>query len=211
MSRIQLVLCTVIALTAGACASSTAVPRPFPGAPVARTSTPPPNTPPAIGTPETESADADAPLAPVALLAPPPVAPPPPLMMHGYDGRVLAGYALEFQGFPYRFGGADPTGFDCSGFVQYVFGQYGINVPRVVDEQWHVGKKIKPSKIRPGDLLFFATQGSDASHVAIAVDEDRFVHAPNSDGVIRVEGLGSGYWGARYLGARRITSSINTN
>jgi cell wall-associated NlpC family hydrolase len=131
--------------------------------------------------------------------------------MHGYDGRLLADYALAFQGFPYRFGGADPTGFDCSGFVQYIFGQYGINVPRVVDEQWQVGKKIKPSKIQPGDLLFFSTNGSGASHVAIAVDEERFVHAPNSDGVVRVEALSSAYWGSRYVGARRIKSSISAN
>jgi len=120
---------------------------------------------------------------------------------------------MGFRGVPYRLGGADPAGFDCSGLVQYVFAQYGISVPRIVEEQYEVGDKIKPRDIRPGDLIFFNTQtwGHGASHVGIAIDRDTFVHAPNSSGVVRVEPIGSGYWGSRYLGARRITASTTTN
>ncbi|HEV3216419.1 MAG TPA: NlpC/P60 family protein, partial [Vicinamibacterales bacterium] len=63
----------------------------------------------------------------------------------------------------------------------------------------------------PGDLLFFSTTGPGATHVAIALDSQRFVHAPNSTGVVRVETLSSGYWSARYVGARRITNSVSAN
>jgi cell wall-associated NlpC family hydrolase len=91
-----------------------------------------------------------------------------------------------------------------------VFAQYGIDVPRIVEEQYGVGDKVKPSEIKPGDLLFFNTKrrGDDASHVAIALGGDVFVHAPNSSGVVRVEALSSTYWGSRYIGARRIARPI---
>ncbi len=125
-------------------------------------------------------------------------------------GRALAEFALGFRGVPYRLGGADPGGFDCSGLVQYVFAQYGIDVPRIVEEQYGVGDKVKPSEIKPGDLIFFNTKrrGDDASHVAIAIGGDGFVHAPNSTGVVRVETLSSTYWGSRYIGARRIAPPV---
>ncbi len=115
---------------------------------------------------------------------------------------------------PYRLGGADPSGgFDCSGLVQYVFAQYGVWVPRVVEEQYQFGEKIKDKDVKPGDLLFFATNGEwdSASHVAIAIGEERFVHAPNSRGVVRVEALTSEYWGAHYVGARRFAGSETSN
>ena len=117
------------------------------------------------------------------------------------------------RGVPYRLGGSDPNGFDCSGLVQYVFAQYGIAVPRIVEEQWEIGRKVKAEHVQPGDLLFFNTKGrgNDASHVAIAIGGDSFVHAPNSTGVVRVETLWSSYWGSRYIGARRITASATSN
>jgi cell wall-associated NlpC family hydrolase len=120
---------------------------------------------------------------------------------------------MGFRGVPYRPGGADPAGFDCSGLVQYVFAQYGIAVPRIVEEQYEFGDKVKPADIRPGDLIFFNTKrrGDGASHVGIAIGQDTFVHAPNSAGVVRVETLGSSYWGSRYIGTRRIAASINTD
>lgn len=133
------------------------------------------------------------------------------LTAHRYDGRAVAEFALGFRGVPYREGGADPTGFDCSGLVQYVFAQYGIVVPRVVEQQYQVGNKIHPSDIKPGDLLFFSTKGPGASHVAIAIGERRFVHAPNSTGVVRVEALTSSYWRSRYIGTRRVTPSTTSD
>ena len=114
-------------------------PRPFPGAPVASAPRAPRATPGASATAPEDGATADGPLAPDAPDAP--IA-PGSLTAHRYDGRAVAEYALAFRGVPYRSGGATPAGFDCSGLVQYVFAQYGINVPRIVEEQWHVGDKI---------------------------------------------------------------------
>lgn len=119
--------------------------------------------------------------------------------------------ALGFRGVPYRLGGSGPAGFDCSGLVQYVFAQYGIAIPRIVEEQYRAGERVKPTKIKPGDLLFFDTKGAGATHVAIAIGENQFVHAPTSTGVVRVEALSSAYWGSRYVGARRITDPTGTN
>ena len=123
----------------------------------------------------------------------------------GFDGYALAGTALSLRGTPYRNGGADPNGFDCSGFTQFVFSQYGLSLPREVREQYRVGKSVKPQELAPGDILFFTTTDPGASHVAIAIGGDQFVHAPSSTGVVRVEHLSSSYWSPRYLGARRLT------
>ncbi|HEY2908374.1 MAG TPA: C40 family peptidase [Vicinamibacterales bacterium] len=160
-----------VAAMASACASTGAVPKPFPGAPVARH-------------------DGASPVLPGAPAA--------------FDSYALTSTALSFRGAPYRNGGGDPTGFDCSGFTQFVFGQYGIRLPRAVKEQFQVGKSVKPSEVAPGDLLFFATTDTEASHVGIAVGGDEFVHAPSSKGVVRVERLSQSYWSQRFIGARRV-------
>jgi cell wall-associated NlpC family hydrolase len=111
---------------------------------------------------------------------------------------------LSLRGTPYRNGGSDPTGFDCSGFTQYVFAQYGVALPRGVREQFLLGKPINTAELSPGDLLFFATTDPAASHVGILVGGDEFVHAPSSTGVVRVEHLSASYWSQRFLGARRL-------
>jgi len=110
--------------------------------------------------------------------------------------------AMGLLGAPYRLGGADTSGFDCSGFVQYVLRQHGIGMPRTVIEQFGVGAGAPD--VEPGDLVFFQTLGSSASHVGIMIDAESFVHAPNSRGVVRVERLDAPYWSFRYLGARRV-------
>ena len=110
-----------------------------------------------------------------------------------FDGYALVGTALSFRGVPYRNGGGDPQGFDCSGFTQYVFGQYGVALPREVREQFEKGRAVTPDEVAPGP-----------THVGIAIGGDEFVHAPSSTGVVRVERLGSSYWAPRYLGARRL-------
>jgi cell wall-associated NlpC family hydrolase len=123
----------------------------------------------------------------------------------GY-GYALAGTALGLRGTPYRNGGADPSiGFDCSGLVRYVFEQHGVSVPRSVGDLFRSGRSIEPTALQPGDLVFFDTKGAGASHVGILIGRDEFVHAPSTNGVVRVERIGGGYWGARFVGARRIT------
>jgi cell wall-associated NlpC family hydrolase len=121
------------------------------------------------------------------------------------DTYALVGTALQLRGAPYRNGGADPFGFDCSGFTQYVFAQYNIALPRAVRDQFGIGRRIELGELAPGDLVFFSTTEPGASHVAIAIGPDEFVHAPSTTGVVRVERLSSTYWAPRYLGARRIT------
>jgi cell wall-associated NlpC family hydrolase len=107
------------------------------------------------------------------------------------------------RGVPYRNGGADPSGFDCSGLVWYAFEQHGIQVPRTVAEQFDGGEKVKANHLEPGDLVFFETTGHKASHVGVFVGEGEFVHAPSARGEVRVERLASPYWSRRYVGARR--------
>jgi cell wall-associated NlpC family hydrolase len=120
------------------------------------------------------------------------------------DGYAIAGTALGLRGSPYRNGGSDPTGFDCSGFVWYVFARHGISVPRTVAGQFKAGSSVTVDALQPGDLVFFNTGGSDATHVGMIIGGDEFVHAPSSRGEVRVEHLGSSYWRTRYAGARRI-------
>jgi cell wall-associated NlpC family hydrolase len=119
-------------------------------------------------------------------------------------GQSVAAAALAYQGTPYRFGGADPSGFDCSGLVQYVFRQYGIAAPRSASEQFRAGRAVRRGRIEPGDLVFFNVDGREASHVGIAIARDQFVHAPKERGVVRVESLDASYWRERFAGARRL-------
>lgn len=175
-----------------ACASTSAyAPRPFPGAPVVPAAPP---GPPGIEGP----ASAVPPAASAAPAGPAAVSP-------GERARLAAGVlstALGLRGIPYRLGGSDLSGFDCSGFVQYVLARHAVPMPRTVAEQFEVGDR--PRDIEPGDLVFFQTVGSKASHVGIAVDEFSFVHAPNSRGVVRIDRLDAPYWSGRFLGARRV-------
>jgi cell wall-associated NlpC family hydrolase len=187
----------VLALAAGccgACASTGAVPRPFPMPGGAAAAPAPPAPAPSRPAPLYPSSPNAASANPAPSAA-------------GVDGYALAGTALALRGIPYRNGGTDPNGFDCSGFTQYVFSQYGLSLPREVREQYRVGQPVKVGELAPGDILFFATTDPGPSHVAIAVGGDQFVHAPSSTGVVRVEHLSSSYWSPRYLGARRIVNS----
>jgi cell wall-associated NlpC family hydrolase len=110
--------------------------------------------------------------------------------------------ALALIGAPYRNGGADPSGFDCSGFVAYVFAKHGIALPRTVEGQAAVGKSVDTPTA--GDLVFFRTSGRGPTHVGIALDTDRFIHAPSSRGTVRIELLGAPYWTQRYVESRRV-------
>ncbi|MBM3808645.1 MAG: NlpC/P60 family protein [Acidimicrobiia bacterium] len=153
---------------------------------------------------------------PVATPAPtdptaPPVVPPPgrtPAVgprSGNADGDALSGTAMSLRGAPYKNGGIDPNGFDCSGFVRYVYAQHGVPMPREVREQFKVGKTIARSRLEPGDLVFFSTVAPGASHVGIVIGGDQFVHAPSERGVVRVESLAQQYWASRFIGAKRVS------
>ncbi len=162
-------LATMVLATAvmAACASSGAVPKPFPGSPAPPSSAAP-------GSPRRDAAS-------------------------------IVNDALALRGVPYRNGGSDLNGFDCSGFVQYVFAKHGVTLPRATREQLEHGTEVRLAGIAPGDLIFFYTTASkEASHVGVAIGGDEFVHAPSSRGVVRVEKFSAPYWSRRIIGVRRI-------
>jgi cell wall-associated NlpC family hydrolase len=130
--------------------------------------------------------------------------PPPATSASRPGGYAVAGTALDLRGAPYHEGGADPNGFDCSGFVQYVFGQHAVSLPRSVGEQARAGRAVEAGALEPGDLVFFSTVSPGPSHVGIAIGGDEFVHAPSGRGEVRVERLSAPYWAQRFVGARRV-------
>ena len=135
--------------------------------------------------------------------------PPKPVATSGSslpaDGYSIAGTALGLRGAPYRNGGSDPRGFDCSGLIEYVYSQHGIAVPRTVEELHNAGRDVPTQDIQAGDLVFFDTTGRGPSHVGMSIGGDEFVHAPSGAGVVRVERLGAAYWAQRFIGVKRLT------
>ena len=114
-------------------------------------------------------------------------------------------YALQFQGAPYSYGNASPEkGFDCSGFVKYVYDQNGVHLPRTVKEMANALTPVPNDKIHSGDLVFFNTSGDSFSHVGIYTNGSNFIHAPSSKtGKVTVSSLKNNYWRERFIDARR--------
>ncbi|HTU83905.1 MAG TPA: C40 family peptidase [Candidatus Acidoferrales bacterium] len=119
--------------------------------------------------------------------------------------QELTRSALRFLGTPYVFGGDSPAGFDCSAYVQHVFGMFGISLPRTADAQYDVGRPAVGGP-RPGDLVFFETYTEGVSHVGIYIGNGEFVHASSSHGVM-VSKLSEAYWASRYVGAKRLLAT----
>lgn len=112
--------------------------------------------------------------------------------------------AKKQLGVPYRYGGTSPNGFDCSGFVQYVYKQHGISLPRTTGTQFQVGKAVSKSELQVGDLVFFQTYQPGPSHVGIYAGNSQFIHASSSKGVTFSSINDPHYYAPRYLGARRV-------
>ena len=164
-----------------ACASTGGVPRPFPGVPAAE--------------PTAAPGRAGAPPEGVA------VAPP--------AGYAIAGTAIGLRGTPYRNGGDDPSGFDCSGFIWFVFAQHGVAVARTVTELFESGDPVAVDDLQAGDLVFFSTVAPGATHVGMSIGGDQFVHAPSSKGEVRIERVTAPYWRSRFVGARRLLQAAD--
>ena len=116
--------------------------------------------------------------------------------------RFVAG-AKAMLGQPYRWGGAAPGGFDCSGLVAYAAGGAGLRLPRTAAEQLRVGSSIPRRELRAGDLVFMHLKHKEL-HVGIAIDADRFVNAPASGGQVRIDSLSTPAYARGFLQARRL-------
>ena len=122
---------------------------------------------------------------------------------NGLDGNLIISTAKKYLGVPYVFGGTTPDGFDCSGFVQYIFRQDGYDIPRLADEQYQLGYSAKVSQLDEGDLVFFETYMEGPSHVGIYVGNGEFLHVSSSRGV-KIDSLDNDYWSPRFIGARKV-------
>lgn len=127
----------------------------------------------------------------------------PPLSGHAANEVTLQ--ALSQVGQPYRWGGSTPEeGFDCSGLVQYVYREaLGIHLPRTSRAMSTRGVEVDRESLAPGDLVFFQTSRHRNSHVGIYIGQGRFVHAPSSGSLVRVEAIDKRYWTRRFNGGRR--------
>jgi cell wall-associated NlpC family hydrolase len=126
----------------------------------------------------------------------------------------LLNKAKEYLGVPYRFGGASPKGFDCSGFVRFVFQGFGIDLNRSSRSQATQGEKVPPGEIQPGDLLFFRFGGNRIGHVGIYLGGGEFIHAgsrgdPRTRGV-RIARLDSSFYRQRLAAVRRLMTGGDT-
>lgn len=118
-------------------------------------------------------------------------------------GRQAATIALEQVGVPYRYGGATPSGFDCSGLVQYAYSGAGVSVPRTTGQLWNAARPVEQREMEAGDLLFFSIEGK-MSHVGLYLGERRFVHAPQSGRSVSVASLDAPFYKSALIRAGRL-------
>jgi cell wall-associated NlpC family hydrolase len=115
-----------------------------------------------------------------------------------YGGVV--GIAMQYLGVPYRWGGASPSGFDCSGLIMYVYAQVGVSLPHYTGSLWGMGVAVSRGDLQPGDLVFFNGLG----HAGIYVGGGNFIHAPHTGDVVKISSLSQDWYASTYQGARRI-------
>ncbi|NID06895.1 C40 family peptidase [Luteibacter jiangsuensis] len=123
----------------------------------------------------------------------------------GHAREALLAFAMKLRDIRYHRGGRKPsTGFDCSGFVRYVFlHSIGLDLPTNSASQFLAGLKVKRSEMKTGDLVFFRTRGKAISHVGIYIDNGQFIHSPSAGKTVRVDSLNEAYWSKHFAGAKR--------
>lgn len=121
-------------------------------------------------------------------------------------GQAVCDLAAQFLGVPYVWGGTSPSGFDCSGLVQYVYAQLGYSLYRVADDQMKNGIPVSRDELMPGDIIGFSSAGLGgyASHIGIYVGDGMMIHAPHTGDVVKYTSIDSDYYSKRFAGARRI-------
>ena len=122
---------------------------------------------------------------------------------YGTSGETIVNYAAQFLGTPYAYGGSSPSGFDCSGFVSYVYGSFGYSLNRTAAGQNSNGIWVSRDNLQPGDIVLFNTSGG-ISHSGIYVGDDTFIHAVKPGTPLQYESMNSSYYSSRYVSARRI-------
>ncbi|MFB5190566.1 C40 family peptidase [Alicyclobacillus fastidiosus] len=117
------------------------------------------------------------------------------------SSNSIISFAQTFLGTPYVWGGTSPSGFDCSGFTQYVMAHAGVSIPRTSEAQFATGVPVSEGNLQPGDLVFFSTYAPGASHVGIYMGNGMMIDA--EDMGVSIDSISNSYWGPKYIGARR--------
>ena len=130
----------------------------------------------------------------------------PSVPVGSQNGQLIVETAKKYLGIPYVYGGSSPSGFDCSGLVQYVFRELGVSINRVAADQTAHGTPVSKENLLPGDVVFFhnTAKYSTINHVGIYVGDGNFIHAPQTGDVVKITTLDSGYYARTFVAARRI-------
>ena len=124
----------------------------------------------------------------------------------GSIGEQIVAFAEQLLGTPYVWAGSSPSGFDCSGFVSYVFKNFGYTVNRTAASMYTNGVAVDKSELQIGDAVFFASSSESIGHVGIYIGDGEFIHSSSGCGYVTISGLDESYYSRMYVGARRIAS-----
>ena len=139
---------------------------------------------------------------PVEAVAPAEAAAPAPPPQSAPDARYggVVGIAMQYLGVPYRWGGADPSGFDCSGFLMFVYAQVGVSLPHNAAMQYGLGTPVSKDQLQAGDLVFFDGLG----HNGMYIGGGQFIHSPHTGDVVKISSLSDSWYASTWVGGRRL-------